>query len=78
MVNNCSAFCNNCYLYFKRFFYSRKTYNVLNYVTLNVDDKELSDQLFTKRAEYFYLLFKPACFGIIGLFLFRTVWFLSS
>ena len=42
-----------------RLFYSSKTYNLLNYLTLEISDPDIKKQFALARANHFNRIFKP-------------------
>lgn len=51
--------------------YKAKTYNLLNYFTLQIKDPEIRSNFNSDRCEHFYELFKPVAFSVGLLFLLR-------
>ncbi len=60
-----------CHKIYKRLFFSRRTGNVLNYLTLQISDVEISKQYEIARCLHFARLFKPTLILSIAYFFFK-------
>jgi hypothetical protein len=58
---------------YNKFVFSDKTYNILNYATLQISDSEIRRQYDLARCGHFDDLFKPMAIGFSIYFIYRVI-----